>query len=134
MPNLSYMLVNFVYLATMSAWVGGSLGALIMLRVVDAARQSAASHLSRLLVIQALSAMFAGVASAVKAVIWEDTGWLFSARYVCLAGMGLAALWGVWRLLPILFQEDVHRGTAVVRALRLQGVSLALGLVALFLS
>ncbi len=134
MPNLSYMLVNFVYLAAMSAWVGGSLGALIILRGVDPARPPAASHLSRLLVIQALSAIFAGVASAVKAVIWEDTGWLFGARYVCLAGMGLAALWGIWRLLPILFQEDVRRGAAVVSALRLQGVSLALGLVALFLS
>ena len=52
MPNLSYMLVNFVYLAAMSAWVGGSLGALIILRGVDPARPPAVSHLSRLLVIQ----------------------------------------------------------------------------------
>lgn len=133
MPNLAYMLVNFLYLTGMSVWVGGSLVALLALG--GAGLQGAGARpLARLHGLQAFAAVLAGAASAVKALTWEGPGWPFVARYVCLALMGAVALYGAWRVAPLLRLDDVRRAGAVGASRRIQMATLAVGSVALLLS
>ena len=92
----------------------------------------AGRSLARLIHMQTLALVAAGVAAAVKAVLWESAGWPFLVRYLCLAAMGLAALHAVWRLAPAL--RDAPGGTAITRAVPFLVAGLVLGLLALLFS
>jgi len=132
MPNLTYMLVNFIYLAGVAVWVGGALAGLLIFQGDMRHAPRAGRSLARLIQVQTLALVAAGAAAAVKAVLWESARWPFLVRYLCLAAMGAAALYAVWRLAPAL--RDTPGGTAVTRAVPFLVTALVLGLLALLFS
>ena len=132
MPNLTYMLVNFVYLAGMAVWVGGALAGLLVFQGDMRHAPRAGRSLARLIQMQTLALVAAGAAAAVKAVLWESARWPFLVRYLCLAAMGVAALHAVRRLAPAL--RDAPGGTAITRAVPFLVTGLVLGLLALLFS
>ena len=132
MPNLSYMAVNFFYLAGMSAWVGGSFAALAVRRP-EAPTPETGRLLTRLHHLQAVAAVPVGASSVVKALVWESPAGAFPIRYGFLAAMGLLALYGLWKVAPALTLE-ARRPEAVAASRRIQTLTLLLGLAALLLS
>jgi hypothetical protein len=126
------MLVNFVYLAGMAVWVGAALAGLLIFRGDMRHAPRAGRSLARLIQMQTLALVAAGVAATVKAVVWESARWPFLVRYLCLAAMGVAALHAVWRLAPAL--RDAPGGTAITRAVPFLVIGLVLGLLALLFS
>lgn len=132
MPNLSYMLVNFVYLTGMAVWVGAVVAGLVVFRGRMREAPGAGRSLARLIHLQVLALLAAAAATVVKAVLWESTHWPFLVRYFFLAAMGLTALLAVWRLGPLL--SEAPEGTAVRRATPFLVIGLLLGLAALLFS
>ncbi|MGD8375561.1 MAG: hypothetical protein PVF68_05420 [Acidobacteriota bacterium] len=132
MPNLIYMLVNFVYLAGMAVWVGAALAGLVIFRGDLRHAPQAGRSLVALIHLQTLALIAAGVAATVKGVLWEGVSWPFLVRYFCLAAMGLSALYAVWSLAPGLRETSGAR--AITPAVPFLVTGLSLGLVALLFS
>ncbi len=146
MPNITYMIVNWVYLLALAIWVGGMIGfvalfapSLTAVLPRAEAGKVVGNFLGRFRMAVIVCILLLAITSAAKFVMWETiTPWLLI-RWSCLGGMAGLAAWDFKGLAPKLIaakaagdMETYNRLHKI--AVMTMSMTLLLGLIALFLS
>ncbi len=146
MPNLSYMAVNWVYMLALCIWLGGMIAFVVLfapsltatLSREDAGRVVSA-FLGRFRTAVIVCILLLAITCAAKFTLWETiTPWLIL-RWAALGGMAGLAAWDFGMLAPRLAVAKEAGDTATFNrihktAVMSMSITLALGLLALFLS
>jgi len=146
MPNLAYLAVNGTYLTALAVWVGGmvAFAALFVPTLVSAlprddAGRVISAFLPRFRTAVALCILVLLAASGAKFVLWESLNPWLLARWGALALMIGFAAYDFTVLAPRLGAAKARGDEAAFARLhavgtRTMGATLALGVVAVFLS
>jgi len=146
MPNFAYMAVNWVYLLALCIWLGGMIAFVVLfapsLTAIlsrEVAGQVVSNFLGRLRPTVMVCIILLTITSAVKFGIWETvTPWLM-VRWLALGGMAALAAYDFQSLAPRLAAakaagDGATFGRLHKTAVNTMGITMLLGLIALFLS